>query len=259
MGLFLRFGLVGLVGLVGRVGLVGLVGRVGLVGLQQLVEQRPIVHERLPLLLYRQTRAAIEGSARIDPPERPLSLHVLTRLLSGRPLLAPNADLLAYHRSGITSGTLALFLLGSTVATEVEWNDAFEREYIMTSARLAPAMFGVAGGGKLHFARLLFGRDAGLLLIYALLEVIDGERPVGEGSVSVSGMAMRLGVSRPHILKMLVDATDHGLLLWNRRRRTVRLAPGLLEDMEIFFSGMLAVHELYLERASEGLGALHEG
>jgi len=45
--------------------------------------------ERLPLLLYRQTRAAIEGSARIDPPERRLSLHVLTCLLSGRPLLAP--------------------------------------------------------------------------------------------------------------------------------------------------------------------------
>jgi hypothetical protein len=44
--------------------------------------------ERLPLLLYRQTRAAIEGSARIDPRERRLSLHVLTRLLSGRPLLA---------------------------------------------------------------------------------------------------------------------------------------------------------------------------
>jgi hypothetical protein len=51
--------------------------------------------ERLPLLLYRQTRAAIEGSARIDPPERPLSLHVLTRLLSGRPLLAPR--ILARH------------------------------------------------------------------------------------------------------------------------------------------------------------------
>jgi hypothetical protein len=45
--------------------------------------------ERLPLLLYRQTRAAIEGSARIDPPERRLSLHVLTCLLSGRPLLPP--------------------------------------------------------------------------------------------------------------------------------------------------------------------------
>jgi hypothetical protein len=45
--------------------------------------------ERLPRLLYRQTRAAIEGSARIDPPERRLSLHVLTCLLSGRPLLAP--------------------------------------------------------------------------------------------------------------------------------------------------------------------------
>jgi len=51
--------------------------------------------ERLPLLLYRQTRAAIEGSARIDPPERRLSLHVLTCLLSGRPLLAPK--ILAQH------------------------------------------------------------------------------------------------------------------------------------------------------------------
>ena len=51
--------------------------------------------ERLPLLLYRQTRAAIEGSARIDPPERRLSLHVLTCLLSGRPLLAPK--ILARH------------------------------------------------------------------------------------------------------------------------------------------------------------------
>jgi hypothetical protein len=51
--------------------------------------------ERLPRLLYRQPRAAIEGSARLDPPERRLSLHVLTRLLSGRPLLAPN--ILARH------------------------------------------------------------------------------------------------------------------------------------------------------------------
>src|SRR5262245_14141155 len=51
--------------------------------------------ERLPLLLFRQTRAVIEGSARIDPPERRLSLHVLTRLLSGRPLLAPR--ILAQH------------------------------------------------------------------------------------------------------------------------------------------------------------------
>jgi hypothetical protein len=51
--------------------------------------------ERLPLLLYRETRAAIEGSARLDPPERRLSLHVLTRLLSGRPLLAPK--ILARH------------------------------------------------------------------------------------------------------------------------------------------------------------------
>jgi len=175
-----------------------------------------------------------------------------------RPLLEPNGDLLAYHRSGIMSGTLALFLLGSTVVSEIEMNDAFEREYLMVSARLAPAMFAVAGGGDLHLARLFFDRDAGLLLLYALLEVIDGERPVDEGAVSVSGMATRLGVSRPHILKMLVDATDQSLLMWNRRRRTVRLAHELLEDMEIFFAGMLAVHELYLERASERLSAIRD-
>jgi hypothetical protein len=175
-----------------------------------------------------------------------------------RTLLAPNADLMAYHRASIMSGTLALRLLGSTAATEVEINAAFQREYIMVSARLASAMFGVAGGGELHIARLFFDRDAGLLLVYALLEVIDGERPVDEGSVSVSGVAMRLGVSRPHILKMLVDATDHRLLLWNRPQRTVRLARDLLEDMEIFFAGMLAVHELYLERAAERLSAIHD-
>jgi hypothetical protein len=51
--------------------------------------------ESLPLLLYRQTRAVIEGSARLDPRERRLSLHVLTRLLSGRPVLAPK--ILARH------------------------------------------------------------------------------------------------------------------------------------------------------------------
>jgi hypothetical protein len=51
--------------------------------------------ERLPLLLFRQTRAAIEGSVRIDPPERRLSLHVLVRLLSGRPQLTPR--ILARH------------------------------------------------------------------------------------------------------------------------------------------------------------------
>jgi hypothetical protein len=171
-------------------------------------------------------------------------------------LLAPSADLLAYHRSGIVSGTLALFLLGSTVVTEVEMSDAFEREYITASAQLAPSMFAMAGGGELHLARLFFDRDAGLLMIYTLLDVIDGERPVGEGAVSVSGVATRLGVSRPHILKMLVDATDHNLLLWNRRQRTVRLSQELLEDMEIFFAGMLAVHELYLERAAARLSAI---
>src|SRR5262249_17462297 len=51
--------------------------------------------ERLPFLLYRQPRAAMEGSARIAPPARRLSLHVLTRLLSGRPLLA--SKILAQH------------------------------------------------------------------------------------------------------------------------------------------------------------------
>ena len=63
-------------------------------------------------------------------------------------------------------------------------------------------------------------------------------------------MAARLGVSRPHILKMLVDSTEQGFLLWNRRQRTVRLTPELLTDMESFFAGMLSVHELYLEHAA---------
>jgi hypothetical protein len=61
--------------------------------------------ERLPVLLYRQTRDAIEGSERIDPPERRLSLHVLTRLLSGRPMLAPKilAQTSSWTRRGCAS------------------------------------------------------------------------------------------------------------------------------------------------------------
>jgi len=102
---------------------------------------------------------------------------------------------------------------------------------------------------------LFFERDAGLPFLYALLEAIAGERPAGEGTVSISSLATRLGVSRPHILKMLVDSTDQGFLLWNRRQRTVRLTPELLTDMESFFAGMLSIHELYLEHAGRRMQA----
>lgn len=171
-----------------------------------------------------------------------------------RTLLAPSADLLAYHRASMASGVLALRLLGSRVATEVEMGDDFERAYIIVSAELSRATLAGAGGG-LRLTRLFFDRDVGLLLLYALLEAIDEERPTGEGAVSVSGLAGRLGVSRPHILKMLVDAADQGLMVWNPRQRRVRLADELLEEMEVFLAGILAVQELYLERATAWLRA----
>ena len=167
-----------------------------------------------------------------------------------RTLLAPAAELLAYYRAGLLSATDALRVLGSFAAATIDVTDGFVRAYIVTSAELAEGIFAVSGLWKPRPLSLFFERDAGLPFLYALLEAITGERPAGEGAVSVSSLAGRLGVSRPHILKMLVDATDQGFLLWNRRQRTVRLTPELLTDMESFFAGMFSVHELYLERAA---------
>jgi hypothetical protein len=172
-----------------------------------------------------------------------------------RTLLAPSAELLDYHRSGIVSGTLALRLLGSGSAAEVDVTDAFVREYIMAAAELAEGISAASGRSEPRTLSLFFDRDAGLPLLYALLEAIAGDRPAGEGAVSVSNLAARLGVSRPHVLKMLVDATDQGILLWNTKRRTVHLTPELLTDLESFFAGMLSVHELYLDRAALHLSA----
>jgi hypothetical protein len=172
-----------------------------------------------------------------------------------RTLLAPSAELLEYHRAGILSGMFALRVLGSAPAAEIPVSDAFVREYIMTAADLAEGISAAAGRWEPRTLSLFFDRDAGLPLLYALLEAIAGKRPAGEGTVSVSRLAARLGVSRPHILKMLVDSTDRGFLLWNRRRRTVRLTPELLTDIEGFFAGMLSVHELYLKRAGLRIAA----
>lgn len=167
-----------------------------------------------------------------------------------RTLLAPTDELLAYHRAGILSATQALRVLGSATAAEIDVTDGFVRDYIVTSAELAEGIHAASGLWEPRPLSLFFERDAGLAFLYALLEAIAGERPAGDGILSVSGLAARLGVSRPHILKMLVDATEQGFLLWNRRQRTVRLTPELLTDMERFFAGMLSVHELYLEHAA---------
>lgn len=166
-----------------------------------------------------------------------------------RTLLAPTADLLAYHRAGIWSATQALRVLGSAAAAAIDVTDGFVREYIVTSAELAEGIYAASGLWEPRPLSLFFERDAGLPFLYALLEAIAGERPAGEGTISVSSLATRLGVSRPHILKMLVDSTDQGFLLWNRRQRTVRLTAELLTDMESFFAGLLSVHEVYLEHA----------
>lgn len=167
-------------------------------------------------------------------------------------ILAPGADLVAYRRALACTGAEALRELGSDVAGRIDMtDDAMVREYILVAAEVAQRFPDVVYPADPPTLALFFHRDAGLLVLYSILEALDGNEPTAEGRLSVSGIARRTGVSRAHILKMLADAHAQGVVVWDKEHHGIRLTPQLHDQMGRFFAGILAWHEAILARAEQ--------
>lgn len=169
-------------------------------------------------------------------------------------ILAPSADLVAYRRAIARTGTEALRELGSDVAARIDVSDdALVRECVIVAAEVAQRSPEVVYPADPSTLALFFHRDAGMVVLYSILEAMDGDEPTGEGHLSVSGIARRGGVSRAHILKMLADAHVQGVVVWDQERHRIRLTPLLRDQIDDFFAGILAWHEALLARAEQRL------
>lgn len=81
-------------------------------------------------------------------------------------------------------------------------------------------------------------RSAGMLIMFHLMQAADQDGafpPTGEAQVSVSSLARRYEVSRSHVLSILRDAEDMGLIVRLGEGRW-RLEPALAEVFKTFFA-----------------------
>jgi hypothetical protein len=154
----------------------------------------------------------------------------------------------AFHINGIRALARLLPALAPEANAHDEVSLAVARAYIAVAAQSAGEVYGAFGIEPPALS--LFGeRNAGMLVVYALLVRVPGGRPDGTTRVSVAGLSKRLGVSRAHILKMLDDAHDEGFFVWDAAARTVLFTDEFIGQLEQFFAGMFALHEAYLQRA----------
>jgi len=88
---------------------------------------------------------------------------------------------------------------------------------------------------------LFLDRNAGLMVLFTILlagtgdDTVPPRRPV---PLSISAIANRFGVSRPHVRTLLRDAEDAGLIRREDAGHLVVL-PRLAEGAEIFFATAL--------------------
>jgi hypothetical protein len=111
-----------------------------------------------------------------------------------------------------------------------------------------PHLMAAMGGDAINAARnprpdtvaidRLSMRSAGMLIMFQLMQDADrgqGFPPVGEAQVSVSGLARRYEVSRSHVLTILRDAEEMGLIVRLGEGRW-RLEPALGEVFKTFYA-----------------------
>jgi hypothetical protein len=108
--------------------------------------------------------------------------------------------------------------------------------------------------------RLFADRNAGMLLLCHLIttgapdETVPPSRPV---PISVSALARRFGVSRPHVVKLVRDAADAGLIgrVGDDGDQLV-IKPALADALLEFFAGM---YLQFAAAAREALAAMDAG
>lgn len=100
----------------------------------------------------------------------------------------------------------------------------------------------------LHFAprlSIFADRNAGwMILLSLMLSARPGDTmpPKGPISISISDLARRFGVSRPHVRKLIVDATSAGLIARaGNGGEDFVMMPALREDSEILYASQLLI------------------
>ena len=106
---------------------------------------------------------------------------------------------------------------------------------------------------------LFLDRNCGLLVLASLVILggpDDAPLPTRPVPLSISALARRFGVSRPHVVALLRDAEAAGLLeRIGPGGAQVRLSPRLLDDLERFFAGVFLFNARAAQHALEAMGA----
>jgi len=145
-------------------------------------------------------------------------------------------------RSTIDS-MLALSPVASQALARLD-DPAFFGKYVRIVLPFGAAMFQAFGDGPPEI-RLFTQRDAGWPIALDLLNTA----PDAPAAISVSRLAARFAVSRPHILKLLKDADTAGLLTWSAKTREAAVTPMLQMLTARVVAGAFAITEAALNRA----------
>lgn len=104
----------------------------------------------------------------------------------------------------------------------------------------------------------LFGeRNAGLLICSSLViagEADDSVPPTRPVPISIASLARRFAVSRPHVLKLMRDAEEQGLVARSGNRLIIK--PALAESVQTFFAMM---YLFFADCAREAMAANGQG
>jgi CRP-like cAMP-binding protein len=157
-----------------------------------------------------------------------------------RHILVPTEKLRAAHRDRWECVKAALREIRPDAAGAMKLDDP---EFVAAYVRVTADHF-LAGFRMIEMApeiELFLDRNAGLMVLFTILlagsadDTVPPRRPV---PLSISAVANRFGVSRPHVRTLLRDAEDAGLI---RREDAghVTVLPRLAEAAEVFFATAL--------------------
>lgn len=168
----------------------------------------------------------------------------------GSQRLLPSETFIAMHRDRWRRQLSAAGLV-SPQAAEVAMR--LDEPQIMDAFAAAQADLFFRGFRPLDFAptiRFSGERMAGVLML-AHLALKHWSAPAGDAvGLSVSDLARRFSVSRPHVNGLLREAQDRGLL--RREGEKIFVLPPLAEGVAAMFGGAIAANALAAEEALRG-------
>jgi hypothetical protein len=150
--------------------------------------------------------------------------------------LVPGEAFTAFQRARVRVEIVALADLhpaGDALIAAFDRGDLFER-YMRISAPLLLANFATATDEHTLLLNYFADRDVGLLMLYELIGNPSAMR-AEPFKIWISAVAARLGVSRVHILALLLDTETAGYLDWRRDSREVVFYPSLIAALNYYY------------------------